>query len=232
MKQKFKKLNILLLNKGSGCLYKGCLTIVAAMLLLVIGISIFGYFAYKQINQYTDSKPALPSNTNIDHTMNEAITQKVKSLKDCCTEGKYTTLTFDDADLNRLVSLLPKNKLFANIPYIKIEDNLLKIETSIAIKNIPVINISKKLKKRFINGIFIFSFVVEEGIVDLKLENIMVKKAPIPKQFLHQLQKINFNKIITEKTKFLAIVRQVKSAKIQKNKIIIITKKEENNYHE
>jgi hypothetical protein len=151
-------------NRGRGCFGKGCLTfIVLIILLIVVGI---GGSAWIFRNTYLSDKPGPVPETSVPSEASPAaaaqispaqstertaaIREDLKKLKSAARSHEKTEVELTAGDINALISANRKSRGTA---FVRIEDNVARVQLSIPLKNLDVpFQNAFGLGDRYLNG--------------------------------------------------------------------------------
>jgi hypothetical protein len=178
--------------KKRGCLFYGCISLIV-LGLLIAAVFVAGYFVAKRladraINDYTDSQPAPIEAVTYASAERAELQRRLDDFKKALDAGKADQdLVLSAADLNALITENPqlKGKLF-----VIIDDDQLQGKVSIPLEDIGPF----KLKGRYLNGVGTFHAVLTNSVLDVRLDDIVVKSNALPAVLVGELKKQNLAK--------------------------------------
>jgi hypothetical protein len=208
--------------KQRGCLFYGCLSLsILGLLAIVLGV--VAYFWVKSttarwIRDYTDTAPAPIEKVQYSPAQMDALNARVAAFKDALEKGKGTTeLVLTAEDLNALIA---KQKDLADRLFIRMDEDNIKGDISFPLPDIGPF----KLKGRYLNGTAAFKVALENGSLDVRLQDVLVKGKPLPGVFFNELKKQNLAKDAQQDPQTAGDIQKFESIRITNSSVILRNK--------
>lgn len=176
-------------NRGKGCLL-ACLIVsgllaLGTIVLVVVAIFAVRSFINSTIDQYTDPTPLnIPVVTLPEEEM-KALKERVQEFEDFLREpgdeGRTLTLTADE-----LNALLAEDADLRGKVRVDIEDDRIKGTVSV-----PLSSLGRLVRGRFLNGEATIRVTWEDDLLDVRLEELLVRGQRIPEEFMAELKAKN-----------------------------------------
>ena len=184
-------------RRGMGCFGKGCLILVAFLVLLIVAFVAGGYFAVRHVkNTYLPTEPlVLPTSDSGDVeasdetaqsgsqpgptaptglSRSQAAKQNWEAFTDAAKEGRPARLELSAAELNALLAEPGLRGKF----HVSIEGNAATLRTSIPMKDMPVV--SPLFADRYLNGEMAVVASAERTIESANVRNITINGQNVP----------------------------------------------------
>jgi len=168
--------------KQRGCFFYGCLALAVAGLLCVATAVAVYFWAKSTLNAYTSTTPALLEKVEYSAAQMDALKVRLQEFKKALDRGKESAelvLTADD-----LNALLSQEAQLRGRLFVRIEDDKLKGEISMPLPDLGPL----KLKGRYLNGAAVFRVTLATGVLDVRLDDVLVKNRPLPGLILKELK--------------------------------------------
>lgn len=194
--------------KQRGCLFYGCLGLAVAGLLCLAAVTGAYFWAKRVLNTYTSTTPAPLEKVEYPAAQMDELKGRLQAFKKALDDGKESAeLVLTADDLNALISREPqlKGKLF-----VRIDDDKLKGEISMPLPDIGVL----KLKGRYLNGTAAFRVVLSAGLLDVRLDEVLVEKKPLPAVILKELKAQNLAQQYQADPRIVADIAKFESIQI------------------
>ncbi len=204
-------------KQGMGCMAKGCL-ILLAVLLLIGGIA--GFAAYTLYQKYTSATPAnipLPPATA---EQNEAIQQRIAAFGQALTKGEPAELQLSADDINTMIAVDPKWKEVKGHFRVRIENNQLYGEASAPLDKIA------GLSGRYFNGTLGITPAMENGSVQFIIHSMEVNGNQFSPQFVKSVNdgfQQSMRDQMRQDPKVAEAFQKLKTIKIADNKLVVQT---------
>lgn len=175
--------------KKRGCLFYGCLSLVIVAL-LVVTVGILGYFLIKRttagwVRDYTDAGPVKLERVEYSREQTDLLQRKAAEFQRALEMGtNVIELTLTADDLNALISTQPKLK---DMLLVRIDNDQVRGDISMPLTDLGPV----KLGGRYLNASVFFNVVLTNGVLDIRLRDVMVKDKPLPSMVLSELRKNN-----------------------------------------
>ena len=206
-------------RKGRGCFFYGCLGVIVAVLLAVVGIYFGARYAIKTlVATYTEGQPKeLPKVEMTDAELQE-INSRLAEFKTALEKGRgIPPLILSGKDLNMLISSHPDWKELKDKIYVRIEGDQIKGDVSE-----PLDKISSMIKGRYFNGSASFKVSLRRGILLATMQSAEVKGTPVPTNVLAQLQGQNLAQEFYKNAENAEMLGRLESIEV-KDGLVIVT---------
>ena len=175
-----------------GCLFYGCLTsIVIGVLIVAVFVAVFFVakrVANRAINDYTDTQPAPIEVVTYASAERAELQKRLDDFKKVLDAGQVDQeLILSAADLNALIA---ENSELKGKLLVIIDDDQLQGKISIPLEDIGPF----KLKGRYLNGVGTFHAALTNSVLDVRLDDIVVKSNALPAVLVGELKKLNLAK--------------------------------------
>ena len=209
--------------KKRGCFFYGCLSLTIIALVVVIFVGVGIYFAKRAVDglvsDYTAVNPEkieelvypAPRMTELQSRV-DAFQQAVKK-----GGGQPLELVLTADDLNALISANAdlKGKLF-----VRIADDQVKGQISVPLPDVGPL----KLKGRYLNGTAAFKAGLNNGRLNIRVDQMAVRDKPVPPLFLSELQKIDLAEKMQKDPEASKVLARIDSLEVREDKIFIRSK--------
>lgn len=197
-----------------GCLLGGC---CVTMLLIAGGIGATGFFAYRfyqsQMARYTSEQPAELPNVEVSEEEVEVLQNRVDSFKEKLEgDEAVETLELSEKEVNMLIS---QNEDISDKVYIRIQDDLLTAEVSIPLDMLP------GGKGRFFNGSVTLDAEIDNGRLEVYLQDADVQGEEIPEEILSQLSNENLAKDVNYEDDTKEWIEKFESIEVVGDKLVL-----------
>jgi hypothetical protein len=213
---------------GKGCFFYGCLTFIVILVASAIGT----YFGTRKAVQlamenYLQTSPmTLPKSALSDAERREAIA-RFENAFDASQKGRPTPpLELSIDELNAALASTGVLGPLKDQAYLRMETNQLKADISIPLDQFGIWKgLGQKLflknDGRYLNGTAFLDLKVVEGILDLKVTELLVNGKPLPGTFMATLRTENLAAKANENGEVRNLLQQVQKVEIRDNRIIL-----------
>lgn len=173
-------------RKKRGCLFYGCLSMVAVGVVALLTLVLALYFTTRWVNKtltgLTDSKPAQFEVVEYSPAEQEALQQRMRGFFQAAERGQGgVEVVLTARDLNYLIGQNPqvKDRLFVDI-----QDDRIRGRVSLPLEQIIPPELRSRLgvlRGRYLNGTAVFRAVLEGGALDVRVEELEVGTKPLDK---------------------------------------------------
>jgi hypothetical protein len=171
--------------KPRGCFFYGCLALAVAGLLCVAAIAAVYFWARSVLNTYTSTTPALLEKVEYPPAQMDALKGRLQTFKKALDDGKESVeLVLTADDLNALIS---QEARLRGTLFVRIEDDRIKGEISMPLPNAGPF----RLKGRYLNGAAVFRVALNGGVLDVRLNDVLVQNKPLPAVIFKELKSRN-----------------------------------------
>jgi len=172
--------------KKRGCLFYGCL----AVIIFSLAASLLAYLGYRylrhQLARFLDTTPVPIETVEISPAERDGLQQRLATFKEAMDGQKIPReLALTARDLNALIAAQApewKGKVFAMI-----DNGRIKGRISLPLEDKGPL----KLKGKYLNGIATFNASLEDGTLNVTIEQVEVKGQPLPAWILAKVRAQN-----------------------------------------
>lgn len=206
-------------QKGRGCFFYGCLTLVILLLVGAVGTYFAARYAInKVLTTYTDTKPITLPRVEVSTREAESLQARVKAFQTAFKAGAgVEPLVLTEREINALIATSPDLKQFKDKVYVAIAGDQIKGQISIPLETIGL----SKLQGRYLNGAGAFKVTLENGVLIVTLQSLQVKGKEIPEQFLAQIRKENLAKDVYRDPKNAEFIGKLESIVVKDGRIMV-----------
>lgn len=208
-------------GSGGGCL-KGCLIITVILILIIVGLTIGGYYYLKsQINKYTSDKPADIPSVTLPAEQLEELQARVDSFQSSFEEiakpdedgSENVELILTQDEINALIASNPD---FANRVFVTIKDGNVSADVSIPLDEVPMAG------GRYLNASASLNVSMNNGALLVTLADASVNGQPIPQEIVTAMQSENLAAELYKEPEAVKVIQRVKELKIEDKRIILV----------
>lgn len=173
-------------RKKRGCLFYGCLTMVAVGVVALLTLLLALYFTTRWVNKtltgLTEAKPTAFRTVDYSPAEKEALQQRMGGFFQAADRGQGgVELVLTARDLNYLISQNPevRERLFVDI-----QDDRIRGQVSLPLEQIIPPELRPRLgvlRGRYLNGTAVFRVALEEGALDVRVEELEAAGKPLDK---------------------------------------------------
>lgn len=206
-------------SKSRGCFFYGCLSLVVIGLLVIVA-SVIGYFALKRtadrwVNEYTETTPTLVEQLEYPKAQMDALNRRLASFKDALDKGQASTeLILSADDLNALIAT---SREWRGKVFVRIDDDKIQGDVSVPLNDMGPL----KLKGRYLNGTAIFKVALDQGVPEVRVEDVQVKGKPLPSILLTELKKDNLLRNIRTDPEMEKTMAKFESVQVTNSQVIV-----------
>ena len=214
-------------GKQRGCLFYGCLSLAVLALVIALFVSVGFYFAKRTftgwVNDYTEAAPRPIEVLVYPEPRLRELQTRLQTFHDGLEKsGEPLELVLSADDLNALIA--QKKDLKGRV-FVKIDDDQLKGEVSWPLPDLGPMS-PVKLKGRYLNGTAAFKVNIDQGNLDVRIEQASVKDKPLPPVLANELRKKNLaeDARLEDDPETAKVLNKIDRLEIRDGKIIIRSK--------
>ncbi|MCB1086261.1 MAG: hypothetical protein KDM63_04395 [Verrucomicrobiae bacterium] len=205
---------------GIGCSIGCLLTLLIAGALLYVGYVKVKDLASGLLNQYTSETPLVFQAPEADSAEIESLMLRANTFGDAMKSGTDApSLELTARDINLLIHHHPDWKEMANRAEVVIEGDQLTAQISL-----PLDEMSKVLKGRFLNGKATIRLVLANGILEGYLDDLEVANQKLPPELMSEFKDKNLFDDPSKRPQLEQMTRDFQELKIQGGRLIIVPK--------
>jgi hypothetical protein len=207
-----------------GCLFYGCLSGVACLLIILVAF-LFGLYQLKKfVNFYTDTHPvALPS-VQMSPAEIDQLKQRVENFQDAVRSGRPTEpLAVTAEEINAFLQNDANYSAVKGKLYVSIEGDRLKGQVSVPLEEMGW----RIFRGRYFNGTGIFSVAVHNGTLFLTADSLVVKGRPLPSIYMEKIRSQNLAENLNNNPRASVAINHLQEVRISDGKLILVPKVEQ-----
>jgi hypothetical protein len=212
-------------RKQRGCLFYGCLSLSILALVIVLCVGVGLYFAKRAfdslVTDYTDANPAQIEEAPYPEPKLQELQSRVNTFQQGIERGGGTgqplELVLTAEDLNALIAA---NRDLKGKAFITIDDDQIKGKVSVPLPDIGPL----KLKGRYLNGSAGFKVALDNGQLDLRVQEVIVNGKPLPPVFLNELKKENLAQEVQNNPDNAKVINKLESIEVRDGKVVVRSK--------
>ena len=206
-----------------GCLFYGCLSGLACLLIILVAFLMGLYQLKKMINFYTDSRPdALPS-VQMSAGDLESLKQRIESFREAVRNGRPTPpLTLTSDELNAYIETDPNLARVKGKLYVTIDGDRLKGQVSAPLDDLGL----KMFRGRYLNGTGIFAVSLEKGNLVVTPDVLIVKGKPLPAVYMDKIRSQNLAESLNSNPNASVGLNHLQEIRISEGRMVLVPKLE------
>lgn len=189
----------------------GCLTIVILVLLCLLSVWLFFRV---QRQKWTDEQP-VPVELPVENSARPPDGARIyRDTRRALESGSAQTMQFDNRELKALLNQAPEFKSMSSQMALQLQDDSLLTRMSIPLQGIP------GFEGRYLNGDFVFTVQIDQGVPQLKLRSGSVHGKPVPEHFLNQINQYG-QKELLRRLQTQTDLSRIESMRIENGKLTL-----------
>ena len=198
-------------KRGLAIFKWGCLTIVIVLLLCLLSVWMF---FRAQRRKWTDERP-IPVELPMEESSRPADGARIyRDTRRALESGSAQTLQFDKRELNALLNQAPEFKSITSQMALQLQEDSLLTRMSLPLKGIP------GFEGRYLNGDFVFTLQIDQGVPQLKLRSGSVHGKPVPERFLNQINQYG-QKELLRRLEMQTDLSRIETLRIENGKLTL-----------
>jgi len=206
-------------TRQKGCWFYGCLVLAVAGL-LVITLGVTGYYVTKRainkwVTDYTETSPALLEKVEADPARLELLRGQLASFGAALEKRTNAfELPLRTEDLNLLIV---EDEQWHNKLRVRVGDSNIQANVSIPLSDVGPL----KLNGRFLNGQATLRALLANGVLDVRLDEVMVKNKHLPELLLKELKQKNLAEDFARNPEMAARMANLESLRITNGTVLL-----------
>ncbi|MFA6930313.1 MAG: hypothetical protein WCT05_08300 [Lentisphaeria bacterium] len=198
-------------KRGSAVIKWGCLTVVILLLLCLLSVWLF---FRAQRRKWTDERP-IPVELPLEGGSRQSDGARIyRDTRRAFESGFAQSLHFDNRELNALLNQAPEFKSLIPQMALQLQEDSLLTRMSLPLKGIP------GFEGRYLNGDFVFTVQINQGVPQLMLRSGNVHGKPVPEHFLNQINQYG-QKELLRRLETQTDLSRIESLRIENGKLIL-----------
>ena len=207
-----------------GCLFYGCLSGTACLLIILIAFLLGLYQLKKMLNFYTDSRPLPLPTVQMSEGEKEQLRQRSESFQDAVRSGRPTPpLSLSPDEINAFIQTDPNLARVKGKIYVSIEGDRLKGQMSFPLDDLGL----RIFRGRYLNGTGIFAVGIQNGMLIVTPESLEVKGKPLPAVYMDKLRSQNLAQGINQNSRASVGLNRLQEIHVSDGKLVIVPKVEQ-----
>ncbi len=205
-------------RQGRGCLFWGCLITAIAFLLLIVGVPLAGYFAFKHyVNKFSSDTPAEIAIVELPEEEIQALTDRFEAFGEAIKAGdEPEDLELTATEINALINANPD---FQGKAFVRIADGQIGGDVSIPLDEIPGGG------GRYLNAAVDFNVSMQGGVMLVTLAGGDVNGNPIPQQAIDAMQGENLAQGLYDDPDTAKVMSRFESLEVTEDRIVLKPKR-------
>jgi hypothetical protein len=208
-------------KRRRGCLFYGCLSGTACLLLILIAFLIGLHQLKRMINFYTDARPASLPTVQMAPAEIDEVKQRVESFQDAVRSGRPTpplALTADE--INAFIQTDPNFTRVKGKLYITIEGSRVKGQVSLPLDDLGL----RIFRGRYLNASGIFAVRLQSGNLIVTPDVLVVKGKPLPGVYMDKFRSQNLAEALNKDPKASVALNHLQEIRVTDGKLILVPK--------
>ena len=210
--------------KKRGCFFYGCLSSIIFSLVVVL----LGYLGFRYVRdrvlEYTETKPALIEVAEVTPAQFDALQKRLAAFTDGLKDQKVAQeLRLSAGDLNALIANEPSLKELKGKLFVMIDGDRIQGKVSWPLDNFGPL----KLKGRFLNGVATFKASLENGQLQVMIDDLEVNGKSLPAQLRAKLKNQNLAQDAQRDPKTAEAIQKFESIQVKDGAVILRNKVKE-----
>lgn len=207
-----------------GCWFYGCITLAVLVLIGSIGtwlaVRHFVRQAAGLINYYTSTNAVPIERVTISDADLKSLQARVQSFANAL-DGKNGSreLVLSAADINALIQNDPQYKDVRDKLFVMLDGDQIKGRISV-----PLDQIHSQFKGRYLNGTATLKVSLQNGALDVRLQDVDVSGKPLPGPVMSGFKNVNLAQDAQKDQKARANLEKFESIEVKDSKLIIRAK--------
>ena len=201
--------------KKRGCFFYGCL----AVIIFSLAASLLAYLGYRSLRnslaRFLDTAPVPIETVEISPAERDGLQQRLAVFKEAMDGQKIPReLTLTARDLNALIAQTPelKGKVFAMI-----DNGRIKGRISLPLEDLGPL----KLKGKYLNGAATFKASLEDGTLNVTIEQVEVKGQPLPAWILSKVRAQNLAQALQSDPRSARTIQKLESLRVVNDVVVL-----------
>lgn len=210
-------------KRQHGCLFYGCLSGAACLVLILLGFLLLFHLARKVVNQYTDTAPMKLPVLQLSQPEIEEVQRRFSNFSDAASAGRPTPpLELTSDEVNALIQNNPDFRGARDKLYVSLAGTNLQAQVSLPIGQLGLV----LFKGRYLNGTATLAVSLHNGVLQLTPLQITVKGKPLPGVYMDKIRQENFAANFNNDSRASVALNRLQSIEVKDGKLIFVPKQE------
>jgi hypothetical protein len=207
-----------------GCLFYGCLSGIACLLIILVAFLIGLYQLKKMVNFYTDPGATPLPTAHLSPAEMDQLKQRIENFQDAVRSGRPTPpLTLSSDEINAFIQTDTNLARLKGKVYLTLEGDRVKGQVSLPLDNVGL----RIFRGRYLNGSGIFAVGLQKGILVVNADSLVVKGKPLPGVYMDKIRSQNLAEGINNNPKASVGLNHLQEIRISDGKMVIVPKLEQ-----
>jgi hypothetical protein len=207
-----------------GCLFYGCLSGVACLVIILVAFLIGLHQLKKMVNFYTDPGPTPLPVAQLSVPEMDNLKQRIESFQDAVRSGRPTQpLTLSADEINAFIQADTNLARLKGRIYVTLEGDRAKGQVSLPLDDVGL----RIFKGRYLNGSGIFAVSLQKGILVVNAESLTVKGKPLPGVYMEKIRTQNLAESVNNNPRVSVGLNRLQELRVSDGKLIIVPKLEQ-----
>lgn len=207
-----------------GCLFYGCLSGTACLLIILVAFLLGLYQLKKMLNFYTDNHPTPLPSVQLSPAEIDQLKQRVENFQDAVRSGRPTPpLQLTSDEINAYIETDPNFAKVKGKLYVTIEGDRLKGQVSFPLDNVGL----RIFRGRYLNGTGILAVSLHNGNLVVTPESLVVKGKALPGVYMDKLRSQNLAESLNNNPRASVALNHLQEIRITDGKCVLVPKVEQ-----
>jgi hypothetical protein len=207
-----------------GCLFYGCLSGTACLLIILVAFLIGLYQLKKMLNFYTDAGPTPLPTAHLSPAEMEQLKQRIETFQDAVRGGRPTPpLALTSDEINAFIQTDTNLARLKGKLHVTVEGDRLKGQVSLPLDELGL----RIFRGRYLNGSGIFAISLQKGNLVVNADSIVVKGKPLPGVYMDKIRSQNLAENLNANPRASVGLNRLQEIHISDGKLIVVPKLEQ-----
>lgn len=204
-----------------GCAFYALVLGSAFLLLIFLGIAAGYYSVQKAVDRLTEQTPVALPKPEATPAEAAAVRQRIDGFKETVRARLPSPpLMLTDREINALIAYDPEFRGLKDSVRVDIKDGKLRGQLSLPLDRLGL----EMVKGRYLNGTGTFRIKIDEGRLNVALDEVEVHGKPLPRRWMSRLRGINLAQNLNEDPHASTAIGTLESVQVSTNKLILVPK--------
>jgi hypothetical protein len=207
-----------------GCLFYGCISGTACLLIILIGFLLGLYQLKRMLNFYTDSHPTPLPSVQMSPAEVEQLKMRIDNFQDAVRTGRPTPpLTLTSDEINAFIQTDTNFARLKGKLYLTIDGNRLKGQVSVPLDDLGL----RIFRGRYLNGMGIFAVSLQKGNLVVTPDILVVKGKPLPGVYMDKIRSQNLAESLNNNPRASVGLNRLQEIHVSDGRLVLLPKLEQ-----